>query len=481
MIAFSKSVVCLLIITCLPAVVLSASETPNGYWFDRADLPTARQEILPGGLNGRIYVIGGWLDGSSITNLVEVYDPTTDTWSTVAPLPYPLHHCALASVDGILYVIGGYYNIPLPWFSVNDVLAYDPNTDQWTYRTPMSIKRGEHSAVVYQNKIYVTGGNDYNGNATPVVEIYDPATDTWSLADSIPTVRHHHASAVVDSLIYVVGGRQGYWGGPYTTISTIEAYSPASDIWYTVTDMPNPRGGLSAAGIDGRLYVFGGEIPGLFEEVEEYDPVGDSWRELTPMLTPRHGTAAVVIEDTVFIVGGGRAVGILPDNSNQGFVLGTCIDTDNDGFGDTDDTANTCPLDNCPDIYNPDQYDSDNDYVGDICDNCPDSVNIDQQNSDNDSFGDACDNCPFVDNEDQADADGDGIGDVCEFICGDANSDETVNIFDITFVITNLYLSGPPPDPTDAADVNDDGTVNIFDITYLITYLYMEGPEPDCP
>jgi len=68
-----------------------------------------------------------------------------------------------------------------------------------------------------------------------------------------------------------------------------------------------------------------------------------------------------------------------------------------------------------------------------------------------------------------------------EFICGDANSDETVNIFDITYVISYLYLSGPPPNPTESADVNNDGTVNIFDITYLISYLYLEGPEPTCP
>ena len=32
----------------------------------------------------------------------------------------------------------------------------------------------------------------------------------------------------------------------------------------------------------------------------------------------------------------------------------------------------------------------------------------------------------------------------------------------------------------ESADVNNDGFVNIFDITYLITYLYLEGPGPDC-
>jgi hypothetical protein len=44
-----------------------------------------------------------------------------------------------------------------------------------------------------------------------------------------------------------------------------------------------------------------------------------------------------------------------------------------------------------------------------------------------------------------------------------------------------LYQSGPPPVDMNNADVNSDLTVNIFDITYLIDFLYQTGPDPDCP
>lgn len=53
--------------------------------------------------------------------------------------------------------------------------------------------------------------------------------------------------------------------------------------------------------------------------------------------------------------------------------------------------------DNCPDISNPDQADTDADGRGDACDNCPNAVNPDQFDFDSDDVGDACD--PDRDND----------------------------------------------------------------------------------
>jgi len=44
-----------------------------------------------------------------------------------------------------------------------------------------------------------------------------------------------------------------------------------------------------------------------------------------------------------------------------------CMDADGDGYGDPECVANTCPTDNCPSIYNPDQEDCDGDGIGDSC------------------------------------------------------------------------------------------------------------------
>ncbi|HIC68020.1 MAG TPA: hypothetical protein EYO90_00660, partial [Candidatus Latescibacteria bacterium] len=57
----------------------------------------------------------------------------------------------------------------------------------------------------------------------------------------------------------------------------------------------------------GAIYVFGGELPGVFADNEIYDPVADSWTQAPPMPTARHGLAAGAVDGKFYLIGGGTA------------------------------------------------------------------------------------------------------------------------------------------------------------------------------
>jgi len=468
----------ILILAVIVLILLTVVPCPaegDGYWLRRQDMPSRRQEVLPALLEGRIYIAGGYTPTAGVSNLVEIYNPADGSWDTAAPMPVPLHHVATAVIDSVLYLIGGYTNPNLPWEITNSVSAYTATSNQWTPRAPIPTARGEHAAVTFEGKIYVIGGHDAGGVDIGTVEIYDPVSDSWSAGTSMPTVRHHYAAAVVDSLIYVIGGRTGYWGETLTLTGVVEAYAPRSNTWYSCASMITPRSAHSAAVLDGKIYTFGGEIPAVYEETEVYDPSTDSWTQISPMLTPRHGTGGVVVGDTIFIIGGAVVTGLGPDNSNEGFAAGTCLDSDFDGYGDPGHPENSCLLDNCPVNFNPAQEDADQDQIGDLCDPCPDDPLNDV---DRDNICANLDNCPDVYNPLQQDGDYDNIGDACDYVCGDANGDGQPNVGDAVFIINYVFKGGAAPVPPESGDANRDTDCNVGDAVYLINFVFKGGPEP---
>lgn len=119
-------------------------------------------------------------------------------------------------------------------------------------------------------------------------------------------------------------------------------------------------------------------------------------------------------------------------------------DFDEDGVPDD--------LDNCPEKFNPDQKDENENGIGDACES---AINTD---SDNDSIPDEIDNCPYNANTDQADADGDGKGDVCDTCPNDKDNDSDGD--GICGDIDNCPLLANP----DQMDKDADGYGDVCDI-----------------
>ena len=68
----------------------------------------------------------------------------------------------------------------------------------------------------------------------------------------------------------------------------------------------------------------------------------------------------------------------------------------------------------------------------------------------------------------------------CCDLAGDADNSGTVNIADVTFLITRIFSGGAAPACNDEADADGSNAVNIADVTYLISRIFSGGPAPIC-
>lgn len=68
-----------------PGYTLSGGTSTGNVWFSVAPMPTARSNLAAASASGLIYTIGG-TNGFDL-NTVEVYNPSSNSWSTAAPCP----------------------------------------------------------------------------------------------------------------------------------------------------------------------------------------------------------------------------------------------------------------------------------------------------------------------------------------------------------------------------------------------------------
>jgi N-acetylneuraminic acid mutarotase len=75
--------------------------------------------------------------------------------------------------------------------------------------------------------------------------------------------------------------------------------------------MPTNRSGIAGAAVNGRIHVFGGETPrGTLSTNEAYDPASNSWAAAEPMPTSRHAVSVAAVASKDYIFGGGLTVGV---------------------------------------------------------------------------------------------------------------------------------------------------------------------------
>src|SRR3972149_10700483 len=103
---------------------------------------------------------------SAATGTLSVY-ATENSWVTKAPMHQIRAGLGAVAVNGKIYLIGGIETdrpdnaaSPLSWGKrvSNAVEVYDPTNDSWTTKTSMPTAVGSYVSAVFGNRIYVITG-----------------------------------------------------------------------------------------------------------------------------------------------------------------------------------------------------------------------------------------------------------------------------------------------------------------------------------
>ncbi|MBT2610830.1 hypothetical protein J7I97_21815 [Streptomyces sp. ISL-87] len=277
----------LAVLVVAPLLALAgASATAQGIWVTVAPMPTPRAGLAgaaaecPDGLYGTcVYVAGG--------AKFEAYRPASTTWSTLPPLKTPRDSVASATApcpgDGhgdCVYAFGGVSGGP----SLATAEAYGTQTNTWLTLPPMPAGGRQSAAAATApcaeglglrgTCVYVFGGRN---TALPgpsqilnLVEAYSPATNTWATVTPMQTPRVGHGGAAAPcpaglglrgTCVYAVAS--GAFG--VNASQSVEVYSPLLNQWMDAPDIPTGRNFLAAATApcpegmtDGCVYALGG-------------------------------------------------------------------------------------------------------------------------------------------------------------------------------------------------------------------------------
>jgi len=190
----------------------------------------------------------------------EEFDPVAMSWTTktVMPTPRATEH-SVAVDSGIIYVIGGRTGAtPSSGGQLSANEAYNPGTNTWATLAPLPTAVSDAAALSFGGKIYVFGGIGAGNVMQSLVQIYDIATNSWSAGAAMPTARGSLSGGICGSQMHLIGGVNS----GFTNLSTHEVYDPNTNSWGIDTSIPIPISETQGVSSSGKIFLIGTGIFG---------------------------------------------------------------------------------------------------------------------------------------------------------------------------------------------------------------------------
>ena len=207
---------------------LEVFEVRTQVWSTLQPMPRGhRAGVAVTACGGKIWVIGGnTMDPADqrIVDWVEIYDPQKAEWSDGPSLPRPIQGVNVATVDGVIYGVGGVSPEDPDNQFRNEMLVLDPSVGKWEERAPQPTGRESSGTAVLDGKIYTFGGR--KPHYSDANEVYDIASDTWTVETPMPQGSAWLSACTVGRQIFAMGGAYSLPGEGYKWLHDLHEYVP---------------------------------------------------------------------------------------------------------------------------------------------------------------------------------------------------------------------------------------------------------------
>lgn len=252
----------------------------NGTWTQLASMSLQRLYfascVLP---DNRVFVLGGEYSGASgsstWTNTGEMYNPNTNTWTSIANMP----ESQFGDVPSTVLPDG---RIMVGSLTTANTYIYNPNTNVWTTgATKLNGDRSDEEAWVKLGDGSILSYNIFGTNPQAAQRYY-PATNTWVASGTSPVQLETSSGKELGPGLRLPDGRVFYAGA--TNHNAI--YTPPSDTvspgsWVAAPDTPNSLGANDAPGAvlpNGHVLYAAGTTPSFASPtvIYDYDPTANT-------------------------------------------------------------------------------------------------------------------------------------------------------------------------------------------------------------
>src|SRR5919197_853302 len=185
--------------------------------------------------------------------------------------------------------------------------------DTWTsisWGTGASAPTGlsEAGTTALDGRIYTIGGyTDSTYAPTNKVYAYTPATNSWQALANIPQAVTHMGVANDGRYIYAAGGYPPGVGTPQAfATSAVWRYDPTANTWTAMPSLPQARGGGALVLLNGVLHYFGGSDASRADRADHWTLAlgASAWGTAASMPVARNHLGGVALGGKIYPLGG---------------------------------------------------------------------------------------------------------------------------------------------------------------------------------